>query len=86
MEKTPLPTSDELLKATLSAISSLGGKATNGQILSWVIQNLSLSEAQTKIIRSGNRTELEYRLAWARTSASKKGLIRRGGPSTWEAT
>lgn len=78
-----MPTSKELLEATVNCIRSSGGKATNKQILEWTISTLNLAEPQISAIRSGNRTELEYRLAWARTSARKMGLIERSGPSSW---
>jgi len=61
----------------------MGGKASNQQMLRWVIENMQLSEVQIGLIRAGKRTELEYRLAWARTAARKKGLIDRVGPSIW---
>jgi restriction endonuclease Mrr len=46
---------------------------TDQQILKQVIAELKLSESQVSQIHSGSRTELEYRLAWARTNAKKKG-------------
>jgi restriction system protein len=79
-----MPSTKELLNATLKGLMSLGGHASNQQLLNWVIDNLELSDEQISAIRSGNRTELEYRLAWARTAAKKKGLIERSGPSNWK--
>ena len=35
-------------------------------------------------IHSGSRTELEYKLAWARTLAKQKGLIANAGRMTWK--
>jgi restriction system protein len=83
MNDVKLPTSQELLKTTVEGIRALGGKATNKQILEWAISSLRLTPEQTGLIRAGNRTELEYRLAWARTKARKQGLIMRIGPSCW---
>ena len=83
MTKQDLPTSDQLEKAVVESIRSLGGKATNSDILKWTVTSLAITEAQLGIMRSGNRSEIEYRLAWARTRASKKDLIHRSGPSTW---
>lgn len=83
MSDVQMPTSKELLEATLNGIRALGGKATNEQILEWTISNLNLNREQTSAVRSGRRTELEYRLAWARTAARKSGLIERSGPSSW---
>jgi restriction system protein len=83
MTSTPMPSSDELQRSVIKSIEAHGGKATNAQILRWTIENLKLNQSQLEVMRSGNRTEVEYRLAWARTRASKKGLIHRNGPSTW---
>ena len=83
MTSTPMPTSDELQNAVVKSLQSNGGRATNAEILHWTVENLGISQAQMEIMRSGNRTEIEYRLAWARTRASKLGLIHRSGPSTW---
>ena len=83
MTIVPMPSSDELEKAVLKSLEAHGGKATNAEILRWAIENLKLNQTQLEVIRSGNRTEVEYRLAWARTRASKQGVIHRSGPSTW---
>lgn len=78
-----MPTSAELESAVVKALESKGGSSTNSEIYQWVISNLNISPSQQEIMRSGNRSEIEYRLAWARTRASKKGLIHRNGPSSW---
>lgn len=78
-----MPTSAELESAVLRALESQGGSSTNTEIYQWVLNNLKISQSQQEIMRSGNRSEIEYRLAWARTRASKKGLIHRNGPSSW---
>jgi restriction system protein len=86
MNNTPMPTSAELESAVMKALESKGGNSTNTEIYQWVITNLKISQSQLEIMRSGKRSEIEYRLAWARTRASKKGLIHRNGPSSWSLT
>jgi restriction system protein len=81
-----MPTSAELESAVLKALESKGGNSTNSEIYQWVVVNLKIPQSQLEIMRSGNRSEIEYRLAWARTRASKKGLIHRNGPSSWAIT
>lgn len=81
-----MPTSADLESAVLKALASNGGTSTNSEIYKWVISNLEISQSQLKVMHSGNRSEIEYRLAWARTRASKKGLIHRNGPSSWTLT
>jgi restriction system protein len=83
MSDLSFPTSAELLLAVVAAVTKAGGKASNKQIQEIVIKDLQLSPEQVAVIHSGNRSELEYRLAWARTNAKKKGLINSSGPRTW---
>lgn len=78
-----MPSSKELEQSVVDAIKANGGKATNAEILRWTIENLNLAQAQLEVMRAEKRTEIEYRLAWARTRASKEGLIHRSGPSNW---
>jgi len=83
MSDLTFPTSAELLLAVVDAVKKAGGNANNQQIQEIVIKDLKLSPEQVAVIHSGNRSELEYRLAWARTNAKKKGLIQLSGPRTW---
>jgi restriction system protein len=83
MTSIPMPSPDQLQDSIIKSLEAHGGQATNDQIRESTIENLKLSKAQLEVMRSGNRSEVEYRLAWARTRASKKGLIHRSGPSTW---
>ncbi len=84
MTKVSMPSTDELQTALISALKSHNGVASNSEIYKWVVNNLNLSKVQLEEKRSGNRSEIEYRLAWARTKAKKSNLIRRTNPSTWE--
>ena len=71
------------MAAVILALKTLGGAGENQQILRQVIADLKLTESQINQIHSGTRTELEYRLAWARTNAKKKGLITSNGRNNW---
>lgn len=83
MAQVNLPTSASLLDAVVNAVKASGGKATNQQIHDIVVKDLALTKEQTSAIHSGNRTELEYRLAWARTNARRKGLLVATGTKLW---
>ena len=80
-----MPSSPELERAILTVLTSEVGSLTNEQILDKVISLLKISTEVTKIMHSASRSELDYRLAWARTKASKQNLIVRVGPKTWKA-
>ncbi len=83
MAQIEYPTSASLLEAVVKAVRDSGGKATNEQIREKVITDLGLSAEQVVAIHSGNRTELDYRLAWARTNAKRKGLLIAAGNKLW---
>lgn len=78
-----LPKSQHLVEVVVEAIKSNKGEATLIQIESYVIEKLSIPEALVQILHSGTRSELAYRLAWARTKAKSAGLIDKAGNGKW---
>lgn len=78
-----LPNYQDLLPALVKVISAAGNPLSNSEIEKKVIQELSIPTALTEIIHSGKRTELQYRLAWARTKAKSEGLISSPARETW---
>lgn len=66
------------------AVKESGGQASNEAIREFVIQHLELSSDAVAEIHSGNRTKLEYKLAWGRTIAKQKGLISSAGKCQWK--
>lgn len=78
------PTVSALTEATIYVISQANRELKNDEIAEEVITYLKISKETASIIHSGNRTELDYRLAWARTKASKSGAIVRVAPATWK--
>ena len=79
-----LPSAAELSAVVESALRKLGGKAHFKEIENQVIRDLQLSSHLATATRSGNRTELAYRLSWARTACKNKGIIRNLGKGIWE--
>ena len=82
-----VPTFDELIGPSLVALHELWGSASIDEIVERVISNLK--PPQDVIERPhgrGNRTELEYRLAWARTYLKKYGLIDNSERAVWSLT
>lgn len=77
------PSVPTLVDATIHVVSQANGPIKNEAITQAIISYLKLSPELVSVIHSGNRTELDYRLAWARTNAAKKGAIVRVAPSTW---
>jgi hypothetical protein len=56
---------------------------TNLEIEKFAIEQLGISEEAQRIPREKSRTELQYRLAWARTKAKGEGKITRNGKNSW---
>lgn len=81
-----LPTSAQLTDSLLNVLARSPEGLTVREIDSAVIQDLGISPELADQIRSGNRTEFQYRMAWCRTKAKKASLIERIGPSTWKIT
>ena len=79
-----LPTSLQLTDSLLKVLARNPEGLTVTEIDSAVKQDLGISSELASLIRSGNRTEFQYRMAWCRTKAKKTMLIERTGPSTWK--
>ena len=80
------PDSSTLETSLLKAIKANGGSARTNEIDKFVSEDLKLSAEQLTQIRSGNRTEIQYRLAWVRTKAKSRGLIEKTANRTWKLT
>jgi len=72
-----VPTHYQLFNPTLKALHHLGGSASITELLEQVIEDLQPPQEIIEQPHPGktNQTELEYRLAWARTYLKKYGLI-----------
>ncbi len=83
-----VPPISEYLVPTLIAIAAAGGECSNDDIRLAVVQRLGLQASQVAARHgaTGNRTEFEYRLAWARTSLRTKGLLAAAGSRRWKLT
>lgn len=84
MASNVFPTNEDLTHIVVTALKNLGGHGTNDQIRTEVIKFMKLDPDFISKIHTGNRTELEYKLAWARTLAKQKGLILNTGRMTWK--
>jgi restriction endonuclease Mrr len=81
-----LPTSLQLADSLLKVLARNPEGLTVREIDAAVMQDLGISSELASQIRSGNRTEFQYRMAWCRTKAKKATLIERTGPGTWKVT
>ena len=78
-----MPTSSELEKTLLLLLSKSNKLLNNDEMLVAVSNYLFLSPKLYEVRRNDGRSELKYRMAWARTHAKEKGLIINKGKSIW---
>jgi restriction system protein len=73
----------------LKALVALGGSGSIQEINEKVIELMQFGNDALEVIHdpeTGNETEIEYRLAWARTYLKKYGLINNSSRGIWSLT
>ncbi len=78
-----LPKYQDLISPMLAVLANAGRPLSNSEIEDGVIATLNIPTSLSSTVHSGNRTELQYRLAWARTKAKSSGLIESPARETW---
>jgi restriction system protein len=89
MTPPSLPTYDQMMAPLLQVLRDLGGSATINELDALVIERLHLPDTVTNTLHDptkGSQTELEYRLAWARTYLKKSGLLENSSRGVWALT
>ncbi len=81
-----MPTFDQLMNPLLRALRELGGSGSVDEIHEKVADALDVPEevlTQPHNPETGNTTEIEYRLAWARTYLKKYGVLENSERGVW---
>ena len=89
MKKTKtIPKYPELIEVTYKALKELGGSGKNDEINEKVAELLQLPDEILEIphLNSSSLSEINYRLAWARTLLKKQGAITNSARSVWSIT
>ena len=88
MKNNMMPTYAQLTEATFRALKELGGSGRNDEINSRAILLLDLSSELLDIPHQENSSlsEINYRLAWARTLLKNYGAIENSARSVWTIT
>jgi restriction system protein len=83
-----LPAFDELFNPLIRALQALGGSGSNQELYDKVIELEKLPESvfARPHAEGGNRTELAYRLAWARSYLKAFGLLENSKRGVWSLT
>jgi len=77
----------DLYWPTLKALANLGGSGTIQEIVEQAIEYERYDEKTQAVPHgTGARTEIEYRLAWARTHLRMAGLIENSARGVWSLT
>lgn len=84
---SPVPSYSALLWPTLRAVREIGDSGTIEEIVEKVMENERFSAGQQAVLHGdGPRTELEYRLAWARTYLKGMGALNNSERGVWSTT
>lgn len=88
IESPTIPTYAQLIEATFRALKELGGSGKNNEINEKVAELMELPEEVLSIPHSGSDTlsEINYRLAWARTLLKNHGALENSARSVWTIT
>lgn len=82
-----VPTFDQLMVPTLDALKSMGGSASNEELLTRVIEIMQVPDDVASVIHTDHRqTKLSYNLAWAKTYLKKAGAIDNSERGVWSIT
>ena len=81
-----LPKYQNFISPMLEILTAANKPLSNMEIELAIISKLNIPVDLTLKIHSGKRTELQYRLAWARTKAKTSGWITSPKRETWQIT
>jgi restriction system protein len=81
-----IPRYSELFNPILSALRQLGGSASISELDEEVIKGLGLTDDEIATPHGQRDTEIEYRLAWARTYLKGYGVITNSARGVWALT
>lgn len=86
-DDTEIPPYQDFLWPAVVALRTLGGSASIDELLEQVIVQKGYSEEQQAVLHGdGPRTEIGYRLAWARTYLKGMGLAENSQRGVWSLT
>ncbi|WP_420456590.1 restriction endonuclease [Rubrivirga sp.] len=86
MTKQRVPRYSEMMNPLLAALRDLGGSGSISEINETAAGHLDLPDDVLEILHNpekSNQTEVEYRLAWARTYLKKYGVLDNSNRGIW---
>ncbi|TVR61600.1 MAG: restriction endonuclease [Candidatus Competibacteraceae bacterium] len=89
IEENNVPTFEKLMNPVIHALKQLGGSGTIEEINNKAVEIAGLTDEQLEVLHDpnkGSQTEVEYRLAWARTYLKKYGVLENSSRGVWALT
>ena len=89
MAKTVIPPYELMMNPVIQALKQLGGSGTIEEINSKAIELAGFSAEQLEVLHDPEKsgvTEIEYRLAWARTYLKKYDVLENSSRGVWAFT
>lgn len=87
MSQPDIPAYSDLLWPTIVALHRLGGSGSIDEIAEAVVDQEGFTEEQQQVLHGdGPQTEIEYRLAWARSYLKGMGLLVNSKRGVWSLT
>ena len=84
-----VPPHHSMMNPIINVLNQLGGSATIEELNSMVVERMKFSDDQLSVPHNpdkGSLTEIEYRLAWARTYLKKFGVLESSSRGVWALT
>lgn len=84
-----VPTFDMFFNPLIDALKQLGGSGTNEEIEARVAEIMELTDEQLEVLHNpdkSSQTQVQYRLAWAKTYLKKYGLLENSSRGVWALT
>lgn len=80
-----MPSYSDLINPTIAALQSLGGSGKTDEVYNEVLKIMSLSDEVIDFQHSekSSQSEIQYRLAWARTYLKNYGIIDNSSRGVW---
>lgn len=89
MSKSSIPPYEQLMNPVIAALKKLGGSGTIEEINNLTSEIAHLSPKHLEVLHNpekDSRTEVEYRLAWARTYLKQFGILENSKRGVWSLT
>lgn len=89
MTQVQVPTFEQLMNPIIQALKELGGSGTIEEINNKSTEIANILDEQLEVLHNpekSSQTEVEYRLAWARTYLKKYGVLENSSRGVWALT